>query len=132
MAGMKGNVQSGLRLFTRVMRPLALRTAGRESSGTAVIRHVGRTSGKAYDTPVTPARHDDSFFIALPYGPRTDWLRNVLAAGAATLVVRGQEYRVGQPEVLPVAEAAEYFPAGSRRMLRRFGVESVLRLRLLT
>jgi hypothetical protein len=28
------------------------------------------------------ARHDDSFLIALPYGERTDWLKNVLGAGA--------------------------------------------------
>ncbi len=132
MAGMKGSVQNGMRLFTRAVRPLALRTAGRESSGTAIIRHIGRKSGKTYDTPVTPARHDESFFIALPYGPRTDWLRNVIAAGAATLVVGGQEYQVGRPEVLPIADAAEYFPAGARRMLQRFGVDSVLRLELLT
>lgn len=131
MAGVKGNVQNGMRLFSRAVRPLALRTAGKESSGTAVIKHVGRKSGKAYDTPVTPVRHGDVFFIALPYGPRTDWLRNVLAAGAATLVVRGQVYRVGQPEVMPVADAAQYFPAGARRMQQRFGVDSVLRLQLL-
>ena len=46
---MRGTVQNALRLFTRVMRPLALRSAGREGTATSVVRHVGRRSGRARD-----------------------------------------------------------------------------------
>ena len=74
------------------------------------------------------AAHDDSFLIALPYGPRTDWLKNVLANGAATLVVDGQAYPVDRPEVISMAEATGHFPASQQRMQRLFGVESALRL----
>ena len=75
-----------MRWLTHVTRPLAMRNAGKERSGTAVVRHVGRRSGRAYETPVVEVEHDDSFLIALPYGERTDWLRNVLATGSATSV----------------------------------------------
>ena len=71
---MRDRLQNTLRKFTRVMRPLALRSAGKESSSTSVVRHVGRRSGRTFDTPVVAVEHDDSFFIVLPYGNRTDWL----------------------------------------------------------
>ena len=126
---MRGPVQNTLRLLTRAMRPLALRTAGKEGSGTSVIRHVGRRSGRAYETPVVAARHGDSFLIALPYGQRTDWLKNVLGKGSAVIVTDGHAYEVDQPEVIPMAEATAYFRPREQRMHRRFHVESALQVR---
>jgi deazaflavin-dependent oxidoreductase (nitroreductase family) len=129
LEAMNGPVQNALRRLTGIMRPLALRSAGRQGSGTAVFRHIGRQSGRAYQTPVVVARHDDEFLIALPYGPRTDWLRNVLAAGSAVIVSGGQSYEVGQPEVIPMAEATARFRPPERRLHRLFHVESALRVR---
>ncbi len=123
---MRGNVQNALRLLTRVMRPLALRSAGREGTATSVIRHVGRRSGRIYQTPVVVARHDDSFLIALPYGERTDWLKNVLAAGSATITADGRSYEVDRPEVIPMAEATPYFRPREQRMHRQFHVDTAL------
>jgi len=108
------------------MRPLALRSAGHEGSSTSVVRHVGRRSGRTYQTPVIAARHDDSFLIALPYGQRTDWLKNVLGAGSATIVTNGQTYEVDRPEVIPMAEATAYFRPKEQRMHRQFHVDSAL------
>src|SRR5215472_15981066 len=105
---MKGTVQNTLRLFTRAGRPLAMRSADRAGSPTAVVRHVGRASGRSYQTPVVVARHDDTFLIALPYGERTDWLKNVLAAGSAAIVADGHSYEVDQPAVIPMVEATAY------------------------
>jgi hypothetical protein len=51
-------MQNALRLFTRAMRPLALRSAGKEGSGTSVVRHVGRRAGRTYETPVIAVQHD--------------------------------------------------------------------------
>jgi deazaflavin-dependent oxidoreductase (nitroreductase family) len=127
--GMKGSVQNALRQFTRVMRPLAMRSAGNEGSNTAVVRHVGRRSGRAYETPVIAARHDDSFLIALPYGDRTDWLKNVLATGSATIVANGRTYNVDRPEVVPMAEATAYFRPREQRMHRQFHVDTALQVR---
>ena len=98
---MRGSVQNALRLFTRAMRPLALRSAGKEGSNTSVVRHVGRRSGRTYETPVIAVQHDDGFLIALPYGKRTDWLKNVLGKGSATIVTNGRTYEVDRPEVTP-------------------------------
>ena len=78
-------IQNGLRLFTRAMRPLALRPAGKEGSTTPVVRHAGRRPGRTYQTPVIAVLYDGSFVIALPYGGRTDWLKNVLSQGPAAL-----------------------------------------------
>src|SRR5260370_31105069 len=117
---MRGSIQNALRLFTRAMRPLALRSAGKQGSSTAVVRHVGRRSGRTYQTPVIAVRHDDSFLIALPYGERTDWLKNVLDKGSAAIVTNGHTYEVDQPEVIPMAEATAYFRPREQRMHRQF------------
>src|SRR6266480_7524542 len=117
---MRGSMQNALRLFTRAMRPLALRSAGKEGANTSVVRHVGRRSGRAYQTPVIAAQHDDSFLIALPYGERTDWLKNVLARGSATIVTDGHSYDVDRPEVIAMAQATGYFRPRDQRMHRQF------------
>ena len=125
---MRGTAQNALRLFTRAMRPLAMRSAGREGTATSVVRHVGRRSGRTYQTPVVVARHDDSFLIALPYGERTDWLKNVLAAGSAAIVAGGHSYEVDRPEVIPMKEATGYFRPGDQRMHRQFHVDTALQV----
>jgi deazaflavin-dependent oxidoreductase (nitroreductase family) len=112
------------------MRPLALRSAGQQGNATSVVRHVGRQSGRAYQTPVVVARRDDSFLIALPYGERTDWLKNVLASGSATIVTDGRSYEVGRPEVIPMAEATAYFRPQDQRLHRQFRVGTALQVRL--
>lgn len=126
---MRGPIQNALRLFTRVMRPLALRSAGQEGSNTAVVRHVGRRSGRTYETPVVAVQHDDSFLVALPYGQRTDWLKNVLDKGSASIVTKGHTYDVDQPEVIPMAQATGYFGPREQRMHRQFHVDSALQVR---
>ena len=126
---MRGPVQNALRLFTRAMRPLALKSAGKEGSGTSVVRHVGRRSGRTYETPVIAARHDGHFLIALPYGKRTDWLKNVLAAGSATIVADGRSYEVDRPEVIPMADATACFGPREQRMHRQFHVDTALQVR---
>jgi hypothetical protein len=78
---------------------------------------------------VVAVEHDDSFLIALPYGEGTDWLKNVLAKGSATLVTNGRTYEVDEPEVIGMAEATGYFRPREQRMHRQFGVGSALRVR---
>jgi deazaflavin-dependent oxidoreductase (nitroreductase family) len=107
---------------------MAMRSAGKKGSGTALVRHVGRRSGQTYQTPIVVARHDDSFLIALPYGERTEWLRNVLAKGSAAIVIDGRTYEVDKPEVIAMSDVTGYFPPSAQRMHRLFGVDSALRL----
>ena len=126
---MRGSMQNGLRLFTRAMRPLALRSAGKEGSNTSVVRHVGRRSGRTFETPVVAVHHDDSFLIAMPYGKRTDWLKNVLDKGSAAIVTNGQVYEVDRPEVIPMADATSYFRPREQRIHRQFHVDTALQVR---
>jgi deazaflavin-dependent oxidoreductase (nitroreductase family) len=117
-----------MRKLTQVTRPIALRSAGKAGSNTSVVRHVGRRSGKTYSTPVVAVQHADCFFIALPYGERTDWQKNVLASGTAEVVTGGKPYAVDRPEVVAMTEATGYFRPKEQRLHRRFKVETALRV----
>jgi hypothetical protein len=68
--------------------------------------------------------------IALPYGERTDWLKNVLSKGSATIVTDGHAYDVDRPEVVPMKEATVYFRPREQRMHRQFHVDAALQLHL--
>lgn len=125
---MRGPTQALLRRLTQLTRPLAMRSAGRERSETSVVRHVGRRSGRTFATPVVAVEHDEEFFIALPYGDRTDWMKNVVAEGEASLVNRGRTYRVDRPQVIPMVEATGYFGPKEQRLHRRFAVATCLRV----
>jgi deazaflavin-dependent oxidoreductase (nitroreductase family) len=118
-----------VRRISRATKPFVLRTAGQPGAPASVVRHVGRISGREYETPVTAMATDDGFVIALPYGPRTDWLRNVQASGTATILDEGGTYAVDRPEVVPTIVAEPDLPPESLRMLRVFRVEECLRLR---
>jgi deazaflavin-dependent oxidoreductase (nitroreductase family) len=122
-------VLNTVRRISRATKPLVLKTAGQAGSSTSVIRHVGRSSGREYETPVSALPTDDGFLIALPYGPNTDWLRNVLAHGSATIVDHGTTYTVDDPEVVPTSEAEPDLPAGEIRTLNLFRVQECLRVR---
>jgi hypothetical protein len=74
------------------------------------------------------AASGDSFLIALPYGDRTDWMKNVLVQGSATVITDGGTYEVERPEIIPMTEATASFRPTEQRMQRRFHVESALRL----
>ncbi len=117
-----------MRKLTQVTRPIAIRSAGKAGSNTSVVRHVGRRSGRAYETPVVAVQHEHSFFIALPYGDRTDWRKNVLASGNAEVMVDGMSYAVDRPEVVAMSDATAYFQPKEQRLHRRFKVESALRV----
>src|SRR5438105_7113085 len=125
---MKGPIQSALGRLTQATRPLAMRTAGKIGSNTSVIRHIGRRTGRTYETPIVAVEHDDGFLIALPYGERTDWMKNVLATGQAAIVTHGQTYEVDQPQIVPMIEATAHFGPKEQKLHRRFGVDSCLRV----
>ena len=71
---------------------------------------------------------DGTILIALPYG-RSNWARNVLASGTATLVFEGETFPVDSPELIPMASVETVFAAREQRMHRIFAVTDVLRLR---
>jgi len=68
------------------------------------------------------------FLIALPYGTRADWVRNVLASGSATVVTRGDRVDVDRPSIVATADVEGQIPAKTLRTLRLFGVNQCLHL----
>jgi deazaflavin-dependent oxidoreductase (nitroreductase family) len=116
-------------LSRRFANPSAMRTAGRPGDSVSIVRHRGRRSGKEYQTPIGAVPIEGGFVIALPYGMRASWLRNVLAAGSATIVHEGRAYRVDRPEVVPMRDYASAFSASDRRGFRLLGVGQCLRVR---
>lgn len=106
-----------------------MRTAGRPGAYAGVIRHVGRNTGTSYETPVGVVETDEGVLIALPYGTSPDWLKNVVAAGAAEVVHEGRTLPVEDPEVVPAAEVAAHTSRGDLFLQRLYGVDRALRLR---
>ena len=76
--------------------------------------------------------HDDNFLIALPYGDLTDWMKNVLSAGKATIVTDGKSYDVDRPRIVPMSEATQFFRPKEQQLHRRFGVESCMQVHRLS
>ena len=133
LVGMRKKSPTVLRAVRRFNRaftnPRQMKTAGTPGAYASVIRHVGRTSGRPYETPVGTFATDDGFVIALPYGSDPDWLKNVLASGSATIVAEGHTYRVDRPELVPTAAATPHLPRSEQRNLRLFAVDQCLQVR---
>jgi deazaflavin-dependent oxidoreductase (nitroreductase family) len=102
--------------LNRVTTPLARAGVG----PLALIRHVGRRTGRRYETPLLLARLGDDFVAELTYGPGVSWYRNVEAAGRCEVVVGGRAVAIDGIEVLPTEDG-----------LRAFGNPAALVLRLL-
>ena len=122
-------VLNAVRRTGRATKGFVLPRAGIAGSPYAIVRHVGRKSGREYETPMQPVKTEDGFAVALPYGPNTDWLKNVLAAGRATLVFDGETYEVDRPEVVSMDDANRRFPEREQRMHELFRVEQCLLVR---
>ena len=105
--------------------PLLRRFAHASRGPFAVIRHVGRRSGKPYETTIMawPLPAGNGFMIALTYGPAVDWLRNVQAAGHCTLLWHGKVYALGEPEPMDAKAALPAFSQPFRAILRRVGTK---------
>ena len=94
-----------------------------------VVEHRGRRSGRAFRTPIAITRTADGFLIPLPWGPGTDWCRNIRAAGGCRVRWSGKEYDATAPEVVTVGAAIAQWPAPLRVAIRVVGIKSFLRLR---
>jgi len=95
-----------------------------------VIRHTGRRSGRGYFTPVVLRPVDGGFVVPLPWGPTTDWCRNVLTAGGAQVVWKGCLRVVERPEVVEVEAVRDAFDPFSRLVMARANMTRCLMLHL--
>jgi len=91
-----------------------------------IVEHTGRKSGRAYRTPVLVFGRPGGFTMTIGYGLRSDWVRNLTAAGGGGLTHRRRRYTLSGPRVLTGAEALAALPAGFRVFARLVGIEGVL------
>ena len=109
----------------RVFNPIEVRRGARP-----VLIHTGRTSGKTYRTPLDCHRLPDGYLFIPLYGPRTDWVRNVLAAQAARLSIDGHEIELESPRLVRKKDIWPMVPPTRKSYLGITGDSELLRMDL--
>lgn len=117
--------------LARATAPAVRVLAGRRFSPWAVVHHRGRVSGRDLTVPVAVVATPDGFVINLPWGARTNWVRNVLAADGCTIRWKAVNHHMTAPTILDEAAARpfysrltwaiahRFFPADAWLLLRR-------------
>ena len=106
--GARERILAGLRVVNKYsLNRLTRRFAGKPRSPLALIIHVGRRSGKVYETPVIARPVADGFVIPLAYGADADWYKNVQVSGYCRIRWNGQEYSIENPQ--PTDGKTAYF-----------------------
>jgi deazaflavin-dependent oxidoreductase (nitroreductase family) len=105
-----------VKYLNRAIKPFA-----RYLPGFATIKHRGRKSGKAFETIVTAYRKGNTVAIALGHG-KTDWVKNVLAAGEADLQFIRREVHLTNPRIVPAGGDAEGLPFMARAQVKNMAI----------
>jgi hypothetical protein len=92
----------GVGITNDVVNPFLLRRglAGSGGSHLATLEHVGRRSGTRRLTPLHPIVEGDHVRFAVPLGERSEWARNVLAAGHCRLQLEDRILELDEPRLL--------------------------------
>jgi deazaflavin-dependent oxidoreductase (nitroreductase family) len=122
-----------MRPMTKVLNPLIRKLAGRRHFRMAAqIRHIGRRSGRPYMTPAGARLSGDVAVIPLTFGNKSDWSRNVRAAGGCSIRLEGRDYIATRPEFVSWPEAEPLIRAAfsslERASFRMLGIRQFLRL----
>ena len=105
-----------VKYFNPMVKPIA-----RFLPGMSTIKHRGRKSGKPYETIVTAYRKGNVVAIALGHG-KTDWVKNVLAAGEADLHLTRRDLHLVNPRIVPAGTGAEGLPLMARLQAKKVAV----------
>lgn len=81
-----------------------------------VLSHVGRSSGTTYHTPLDAHPVDNGFIFMANYGARSDWVKNIMAAGNAHLTKDGEEFDLVSPRLVTKDVAFEQMPADTKEL----------------
>ena len=100
--------------FWRWSNDTARKSAGGPHSPLALLTHVGRRSGRSYQTPLGAVPQGDGFVLALAFGRQVDWCQNVLAAGTCRLAYKGKTCELERPEIVSASEVERVWPAWRR------------------
>jgi deazaflavin-dependent oxidoreductase (nitroreductase family) len=118
-----------IRTFNKhVLNPILGRVARSSHGPFAIIRHVGRRSGKRYETPVIVFPFAGGFVLALTYGTEVDWYRNVTAAGRCMILWHRREYAITKIEPITLDEARPLLHQPEKTILRLVQTEHFVRM----
>jgi deazaflavin-dependent oxidoreductase (nitroreductase family) len=97
----------------------------------SIICHLGRKSGRAYQTPVLASYIDEMAVIPLSYGEDVDWLKNILAQGGCEIIRTKKRLNGISPEVVDSTVALALLPDKRRKLFRRFNLEKFVQVHLI-
>jgi len=118
-----------IRIFVKRFINPVLRNLAHSSIGPfALLRHMGRKSGKTFEIPIMVWRVADGFVIVLTYGSHVDWLRNLQAAGRGSLLWHKREYALQKPEFIDAKTAETALPTLIKNALRMRGVHEFVKI----
>jgi deazaflavin-dependent oxidoreductase (nitroreductase family) len=122
---------SAMRRFTRAVNPIGKVLAGhRWFKLYGLLVHTGRTSRQEYRIAIVVRPFEDGFVIPMPFGERTQWAKNVVAAGGAQIVWNGKTYNVTSPELIDADAAGPAMSGVQRAAVGRVGMMTFMRLRI--
>jgi deazaflavin-dependent oxidoreductase (nitroreductase family) len=104
----------------KYMNPL-IGKAARYLPSFATIKHRGRTSGKPYETVVNAYTKGNVLAVMLAHG-KTNWVKNVLAAGEADVHLFRRDVHIVNPRVVPAGTDDPTLHWIARRGARHVGV----------
>lgn len=100
------------------LNKLTSRAARTPGGPFTLVRHVGRRSGKTFETPIIVAPVPEGFVCELTYGTDVNWYRNIVAAGGCVLVVDGVEHQIVAVEPYGTEAGRQAFPKPAQLVLR--------------
>lgn len=111
----------------RYLNPAEVRKGSRP-----VLVHTGRVSGATHETPLDAHPVEGGYAFILVYGQKSDWVRNVLADGKATLRTGGRNIALGSPRVISGSDAWSILPADAKRPPALLNISEILRMNTIT
>jgi hypothetical protein len=101
--------RAGVRWANETMNPWLVRRgwvgAGRSELGT--LEHIGRRSGARHLTPIHPVPTADGFRIVVPLADKSEWAKNVLAAGHCRMQLHDVVYELDEPTMVQPSEVPD-------------------------
>lgn len=101
----------------KYINPVAVPLA-RVVPGITVIKHRGRKSGRPLETAVSAYRKGGTVAIMLAHG-KTNWVKNILAAGEADIRLGRREIHLVNPRIIPAGTQDSQLPLMARIAARR-------------
>jgi len=93
-----------------------------------VLTHVGRSSGRTYQTPLDAHPVDGGYIFILVYGSGSDWVKNTLAAGSATLRLEGEDIPLVSPRLVTEEAAWHLLPPATKRPPKLLRISEYLQM----